>query len=101
MGLPGYTRGLLKCTIRILTCVVIILIAIFIPSFGTIMAFLGSALTFGICIILPLSFYLRIFGKEISSAERMLDWILIVISTVMALVGTTWVFLPQDLIGAH
>ena len=101
MGLPGYARGLLKCAIRIFVSVVIILIAIFIPSFGTIMAFLGSALTFSICIILPLSFYLRIFGEEISGGEKILDWILIVVSSIMALVGTVWVFLPKDLIGAH
>lgn len=100
MGLPGYARGLLRCAIRVLTCVVIILIAVFVPSFGTIMAFLGSALTFSICIILPLSFYLRMFGKEISIAERSLDVVLIVISSVMAVVGTIWVFLPKDLIGA-
>lgn len=100
MGLPAYTRGLLRCTIRIITCLVIILIAIFIPSFDTIMAFLGSALTFTICIILPLSFYLRIFGSEISVMERSLDLVLIVVCSAMALVGTIWVFLPKDLIGA-
>jgi vesicular inhibitory amino acid transporter len=101
IGLPGYARGLLRCAIRVLTCVLIIFIAILVPSFSTIMAFLGSALTFSICIILPLSFYLRIFGKEISPAERLLDWVLIVVSSVMAFVGTVWVFLPKDLIGAN
>ena len=101
MDLPGYARGLLKCAIRVLTCVVIILIAVFVPSFGTIMALLGSAVTFGICIILPLSFYLRMFGKKISRAERILDWALIMVSSTMAFVGTIWVLLPKDLIGGN
>ena len=64
------------------------------------MALLGSALTFSICIILPLSFYLRIFGKEVSVGEQILDYFLIAISAVMALAGTIWVFLPKNLIGA-
>lgn len=64
------------------------------------MALLGSGLTFSICIILPLSFYLRIFGKEVSIGERVLDYILIAISAVMAVMGTVWVFLPKELIGA-
>lgn len=100
LGLPGYVRGIFRTTIRVVTCIIIVLIAIFIPSFATIMALLGSALTFSICIILPLSFNLRIFGKEVSVGERILDFTLIAISAVMAVVGTVWVFLPKDLVGA-
>lgn len=61
---------------------------------------MGSALCFTICIILPLAFYLKIFGKEISPSERILDWILLVISSLLAIVGTAWAFLPQELITA-
>ena len=101
LGLPGYARGIFRCAVRVITCIVVVLVAIFVPSFATIMGFAGSALTFSICIVLPLSFYLRIFGKEISVAERILDWVLIGISSVLAIVGTVWVFLPKDLIGAN
>ena len=101
LGLPGYTRGFLKCAIRIVTSIVFVLIAILIPSFDTIMALCGSALVFGICIIFPLSFHLRQFGKEISQRERILNWLLIVVCSIMALVGTVFVFLPKDLIGAN
>ena len=87
-------------TIRIGTLIVIIIIAILFPSFDRIMALMGSALCFTICIILPLAFHLKIFGKKISMKERMLNWILIVICSVMAIVGTVWAFLPKDKIGA-
>lgn len=100
MGISGSARGALKISIRIATIVVILLIAILIPSFDTIMAFAGSALTFTICVILPLAFYLKIFGKEIEWKERVLGWALILASLVMAVVGTVWVFLPKRLIGA-
>lgn len=64
------------------------------------MALSGSALTFTICIILPLAFYLRIFGEGIVWWERGLCWGLIGVSTTLAVVGTVWVFLPAEMIGA-
>ena len=101
LGLSGSTRGILKLSIRIGTIVVMLAIAILVPSFDTIMAFSGSALTFTICIILPVAFYLRIFGKEIGWKERVLAWLLMGVSTGLAVLGTVWVFLPNELVGAH
>lgn len=100
VGLSGSTRGILKFSIRVITIVVMLLIAILVPSFDTIMALSGSALTFTICIILPLAFYLKIFGREIGWKERVMAWLLMGVSAVFAVVGTVWVFLPKKLIGA-
>lgn len=100
MGLSGSTRGFLKLSIRVMTIVVILLIAILVPSFDTIMAFSGSALTFTICIVLPLAFYLKIFRREIGWKERVTAWLLMGFSAVISLIGTVWVFLPKKLIGA-
>jgi vesicular inhibitory amino acid transporter len=72
--------------------------AILCPSFDRIMALMGSALCFTICIILPLAFYLKIFGQEISRKERVLDWLLLVVSSALAIVGTGWALLPEDMI---
>lgn len=96
----GIIRRFSTGIIRILVVVVIVFMAIVFPSFDRIMALMGSALCFTICIILPLAFYLKIFGKEISPSERILDWILLVISSLLAIVGTAWAFLPQELITA-
>ncbi|OWP00461.1 hypothetical protein B2J93_772 [Marssonina coronariae] len=100
-GLSGYTRGILKIFIRILVVVIFVLIAIIFPAFDSIMAFMGSTLCFTICVILPLLFYLKIFGKEIPLRERILDYVLIAVCSVMATVGTIWAFLPKSLIGAE
>ena len=94
-GLSKYTRTLLKCTIRVFTIFIIVLIAILIPSFDIIMGLMGSAMAFSICIILPLAFHLKIFGKEIGWKEKITNWVLIVVCSVMAVVGTVWVFLPE------
>ncbi|EDN90620.1 hypothetical protein SS1G_00020 [Sclerotinia sclerotiorum 1980 UF-70] len=100
-GLSGYTRGIMKIAVRIIVLIVFVIIAILFPAFDSIMAFMGSALCFSICVILPLLFYVKIFGKEITRRELILDYCLIVISSIMAIVGTVWAFLPKDLIHAE
>ncbi|KAJ5263758.1 Amino acid transporter transmembrane [Penicillium angulare] len=94
------TLAFIRVLIRVLTVISIVVLAVIFPAFDRIMAFLGSFLCFTICIILPLAFYLKIFGKEISRNERILDWILLISSTILAAVGTVWAFLPQDMISA-
>ena len=98
--MSGFSRGLLKLGIRILTVIIITIIAILVPSFDRIMALMGSALCFTICIILPLAFYLKLFGHELSLEERVFDWFLIAVCSIMAVVGTVWAFLPKSMIGA-
>jgi vesicular inhibitory amino acid transporter len=100
-GLSSYTRGILRVVIRILLIVVFVLIAIVFPAFDSIMAFMGSTLCFTICVILPLMFYLKIFGKEISMKEKVVDYLLIVVCSILAILGTIWAFLPKRMIGAE
>jgi solute carrier family 32 (vesicular inhibitory amino acid transporter) len=94
------TRGVFKILIRVLVVLLIVVIAIVFPDFDSIMALMGSALCFTICIILPVAFYLKIFGKDVSLKERIFDWFLIISCSIMAIVGTVWTFLPKDMIGA-
>jgi vesicular inhibitory amino acid transporter len=75
-------------------------IAILFPSFDRIMTLLGSVACFSICIILPLAFHLKLFGKEIGRTETVLNWALIGVSSVMAVVSTVFACLPKELIGA-
>lgn len=53
-------------------------------------------MAFSICIILPLAFHLKIFGKDIGPKEKALNWFLIVVCSIMAVVGTVFVFVPRD-----
>jgi vesicular inhibitory amino acid transporter len=90
-----------RAMVRIFVVAVIVTLAVIFPAFDRIMAFLGSFLCFTICIIFPLAFYLKIFGKEISRGEYILDWILLIFSSILAAVGTIWAFLPQDMLSAN
>lgn len=50
VGMSSYLRGILKIVIRVLTIVLFLVIAIIFPAFDSIMAFMGSALCFTICV---------------------------------------------------
>jgi vesicular inhibitory amino acid transporter len=99
-GMSGFSRGFFKITLRVVTIMIFVIIAILFPSFDRIMTLLGSVACFSICIILPLAFHLKLFWKDISRAEKTMKWVLIVISTIMAVVSTVFACLPKELIGA-
>lgn len=129
VGRSSSFRGIMKILIRVSTILVFLVIAIIFPAFDSIMAFMGSALCFTICVTyasipprsaslpfaqgwkkygkltkllhrLPLAFYLKLFGSEIAAKERCFAMVIMCISAIMSLVGTVWAFLPKSLIGA-
>ncbi|KAH0133842.1 hypothetical protein KCU66_g1340, partial [Aureobasidium melanogenum] len=63
------------------------------------MSLLGSVACFTICIILPLAFHLKIFGDSIPRSERIMNWVLIIISSILAIVGTAFNFIPRSVLG--
>ncbi|OIW33850.1 hypothetical protein CONLIGDRAFT_197809 [Coniochaeta ligniaria NRRL 30616] len=101
VGRSSYFRGVMKIVIRILVLFLFLVIAILFPAFDSIMAFMGSALCFTICVTLPLAFYLRLFKSEITAKERVFATTVMFISLTMSIVGTVWAFLPKSLIGAE
>lgn len=100
MGMSGFNRGIFKAAIRISVTLVFVAIAIVFPSFDRIMTLMGSLCGFTVCIILPLAFHLKLFGKEISRGEKFLNWFLIIISSLMGAVSTVFACLPKEMIGA-
>lgn len=99
-GMSNLMRGILRISIRVMVPVILVVIAIAVPSFDRVMSLLGSMACFTICIILPCAFHIKIFGKELSWKQRALDWFLIAVCTVLAIVGTVCSFLPKKLLGA-
>lgn len=92
-------RGVLRITIRVVVTLAFVIIAVFVPSFDRVMSLMGSLACFTICIILPCSFHIKIFGKDLTTRQKILDWTLIVVCSVLAVVGTVCVFLPKSLLG--
>lgn len=101
VGRSMYFRGAMKIAIRILIVIVFLWISIVFPAFDSIMAFMGSALCFTICVTLPIAFYLKLFKDEIQARERFIATSIMILSTTLSFVGTVWAFLPKSLIGAE
>ena len=99
-GLSSLNRGIAKIALRVVTIIAFVLIAILFPSFDRIMTLLGSVACFSICIILPLAFHLKLFGGEIGRMEKVMNWGLIGVSGVMAVVSTVFACVPKEWIGA-
>jgi len=98
-GMSGLTRGIAKLTIRIALPISIIIVSVFVPSFDKIMSLLGSLAGFTICIILPCLFHLTLFKGQLSVKQRVLDWSLVVIATIIALFGAVFAFIPKSTLG--
>lgn len=59
-----------------------------------------SQLTIGV-FRLPLAFYLKLFGHELGTGERLKVWLVMSLSFILSVVGTVWAFIPKSLIGAE
>lgn len=88
-----------KAFFRLLVAVIAVLIAIAFPSFELVSALMGGLFGFLICVILPLVFHLKIFQGQVTRRQVVWDWVYILISTVLAVVGTVWEFLPRGWMG--
>ncbi|EWC48278.1 hypothetical protein DRE_02382 [Drechslerella stenobrocha 248] len=98
VGMSPFVRGLYSVLIRVGSVFAFVTIAILVPSFERIMALMGSALCFLICIILPLMFRLRIFAGKLSRRTVIFDWSLIIFSSILAIAGTVTAILPREML---
>ncbi|POS85454.1 hypothetical protein EPUL_003753 [Erysiphe pulchra] len=95
--LSTVTRDFVKIAMRVAVTILFVLISVLFPNFDTIIGFMGSALCTTICVILPPTFYLKLFGNELSTKQKVFYYCLIIISTVIAIVGTIAAFLPRSI----
>jgi vesicular inhibitory amino acid transporter len=90
---------LTRFAIRLFVVAVLLGISIAFPAFDSVCAFLGAALCTLISIILPISFYLKLFWRDVTAREKMVLFSLLGLFSVFGTVGTIWTFLPKPLIG--
>ncbi|EGX91686.1 transporter, putative [Cordyceps militaris CM01] len=95
-----WVRNLQRAGVRVGVVLVLLAISIVFPAFDSVCAFLGAALCTLISIILPIAFYLKLFRDEISRAECIISWVIIVVFSILGLVGTVCTILPKSMVGA-
>ncbi|KAL7945727.1 transmembrane amino acid transporter domain-containing protein [Trichoderma barbatum] len=96
---PAFVRSCQRALVRVVVVLILLCISIVFPAFDSVCAFLGAALCSLISVILPISFYLKLYAKDVSAKERLVLYCLLVVFSVLGLIGTVWTFLPKDLIG--
>ncbi|KAF9770980.1 hypothetical protein IL306_011386 [Fusarium sp. DS 682] len=90
-----------RALVRVFVVVLLLFISIVFPAFDSVCAFLGAALCTLISIILPISFYLKLYWQDTTIRERIVSAILLVVFAILGTLGTIWTFLPKHLIGAE
>lgn len=88
----------MKVVLRVVVVLSFVIFAIVFPDFDRIVALVGSTLCVAICVLGPISFYLKIFGDQVPRSERIMGYLLLVIFGALALVGTFWCFLSPETI---
>ncbi|KAF4120278.1 solute carrier family 32 (vesicular inhibitory amino acid transporter) [Geosmithia morbida] len=96
----AFIKAIIRGAVRVTVVLIHLLISVAIPAFDSVCAFLGAALCTLISIILPVSFYLKLYWDDISYRERFLLWSIMVVFSILGVIGTVWTFLPKSLVGA-
>ena len=63
-------------------------VAIFVPSFSFLCSLVGMICTMAVSVVFPAAAHLKLFGSRLSIWEKLMDWIFVIVGTVMAVVGT-------------
>lgn len=74
--------------IKLILIVMSLSVAIFCPSFSFLCSLVGLICTMIVSVIFPAAAHLKLFGSKLTIFEKVLDWTLVVIGTVTAIVGT-------------
>lgn len=85
--------------IRLCVVTLLLVISIAFPAFDSVCAFLGAALCTLISVLLPISFYLKLYWKDITGREKGLLFALLCVFSIFGVLGTIWTFIPKHLLG--
>lgn len=91
---PRRRKVALRSVVQLTVTLLIGITAIVLPGFEKVMAFLGAFLACATCIFGPLLAHMRLFRHEMSRARLALDIGILLVSVVVAALGTVWTFLP-------
>lgn len=84
-----------KIFARTIYILITLTLSLLTKSFGKVVAFLGSAICFCLCMVLPYYFKLSVFRQEISRTEKSCLYLGIFIGTLLAVLGTLGVILAD------
>ncbi|KAI8061801.1 transmembrane amino acid transporter protein-domain-containing protein [Gongronella butleri] len=92
--LPSWIYAPVSFLGRIALSACILVISIAIPGFDRVIALLGALFSYGISVIFPLACYIKLYRKDLSFHALYANWALLLVSAVLAIIGTVWSFIP-------
>jgi len=75
-------------TIKLVLTAMALFVAICVPSFSFLCALVGMICTMSVSVVFPAAAHLKLFWPKLNWVDKLLDFIFVVVGTVMAVVGT-------------
>ncbi|KAG6422849.1 hypothetical protein SASPL_113231 [Salvia splendens] len=82
------TRMIIRGAVGSILLLIILVLALSVPYFEHVLSLTGSLVSVGICIIFPCAFYSRIFWRQISTRQLLLNLVLITFGATLGAFGT-------------
>jgi len=96
-SLPSGIREIIRLSGRTFISFLVVFVAIVFPEFHQVLCLLGSLFSMIICVIFPCMCYSVLYKGKLSPKEIIINKIIFVVSTFIAIIGTVWAFIPNIL----
>jgi len=90
-------REIIRLSGRTFISFLVVFVSIVFPEFHQVLCLLGSLFSMIICVIFPCMCYSVLYKGRLSQNERYINTAIIVLSSIVALIGTVWAFIPNIL----
>jgi len=90
-------REIIRLSGRTFISFLVVFVAIVFPEFHQVLCLLGSLFSMIICVIFPCMCYSVLYKGKLSTKEIIINKTIIIVSTIIALIGTIWAFIPNIL----
>jgi len=90
-------REFIRLSGRTIISFLVVFVAIVFPEFHQVLCLLGSLFSMIICVIFPCMCYSVLYKGRLSPSETIINKIIIVVSSIIAIIGTVWAFIPNIL----
>jgi len=90
-------REIIRISSRTFVSFLVVFMAIVFPEFHQVLCLLGSLFSMIICVIFPCLCYNVLYKGRLSFSESLINKTIIAVSSVIAIIGTVWAFIPNIL----
>uniref|UniRef100_A0A6U3QWM1 Amino acid transporter transmembrane domain-containing protein n=2 Tax=Ditylum brightwellii TaxID=49249 RepID=A0A6U3QWM1_9STRA len=77
-----------SAAVKIILIALALLVAIFVPSFSFLCSIVGLFSVIIVAVIFPAAAHLKLFGARLSIFEKIVDWLMVIGGSVVAIIGT-------------